>query len=52
MTGRFATAVHWKDKRDVFALTTIYGYAVGDEIPHKAELICEYNKNMGGADHR
>ena len=40
MTG-FATAVHWKDKRDVFSLTTIYGNAVGDDIPHKAELICE-----------
>ena len=51
MTGRFATAVHWKDKRDVFALTTIYGNVVGDDIPHKAELICEYNKYIGGADH-
>ena len=45
------TAVHWKDKRDVFALTTIHGNAVSDDIPHKPELICEYNKYMGGVDH-
>ena len=51
MTGRFVTAVHWKDKRDVFALTTIHGNAVGDDVPHKAELICEYNKYTGGIDH-
>ena len=44
-------AVHWKNKRDVFALTTIHGIAVGDDIPHKPELICEYNKYMGGVDH-
>ena len=51
MTGRFVTAVHWKDKRDVFALTTIHGNAVGDDIPHKTELICEYKKYTGGIDH-
>ena len=51
MTEGFMTAVHWKDKRDVFALTTIHGNAVGDDIPHKPELICEYNKYMGGVDH-
>ena len=45
------TAVHWKDKRDVFALTTIHSNAVDDDIPHKPELICEYNKYMGGVDH-
>ena len=48
MTGGFMIAVHWKDKRDVFALTTIHGNAVGDDIPHKPELISEYNKYMGG----
>ena len=51
MTEGFMTAVHWKDKRDVFALSTIHGNAVGDDIPHKPELICEYNKYMGGVDH-
>ena len=51
MTGRFVTAVHWKDKRDVFALTTIHGNAVGDDIPHKTELICEYKTYTGGIDH-
>lgn len=37
MTEGFITAVHWKDKRDIFALTTIHGNAVGDDIPHKPE---------------
>ena len=45
MTEGFMTAVHWKDKRDVFALTTIHGNAVGDDIPYKPELISEYNKS-------
>ena len=37
MTEGFITAVLWKDKRDIFALTTIHGNAVGDDIPHKPE---------------
>ena len=51
MTEGFMTAVHWKDKRDVFALTTSHGNAVGYDIPHKPKLISEYNKYMGGVDH-
>lgn len=51
MTEGFMTVVYWKDKRDVFALTTIHGDAVGDDIPHKPELIYEYNEYMGGVDH-
>ena len=45
------TAGHWKDKRDVFALSTIHGNAVGDDAPHKPKLICEYNQHMGGVDY-
>jgi len=44
------TAVHWKDKRDVYALSTIHGNAVGDDLPHKPEPISGYNKYMGGVD--
>ena len=51
MTEGFMTVVYWKDKRDVFALTTIHGDAVGDDIPQKPELIYEYNEYMGGVDH-
>ena len=51
MVEHFMTAVHWKDKRDVYALSTIHGHAVKDDLPHKAKLICEYKKYMGCVDH-
>jgi len=48
--------VHWKDKRDVFVLSTIHGTAVemvqrrrGDPIT-KPEMICDYNNHMNGVD--
>lgn len=50
-------AVHWFDKRDVFALSTIHGTGDvqvkrrGDENSFdKPIIINEYNKHMGGAD--
>ena len=48
-------AVHWKDKRDVFVLSSFHGNSIeniqrysGDIT--KPNIICEYNKNMGGVD--
>ena len=51
LTEGHMTAVYWKDKRDVFALSTMHDNAIADDVPHKAEIICEYNKFMGGVDH-
>ena len=45
------TVVHWKDKRDVYALSAIRDHAVEDDLPHKPKLICDYNKCMRGVDH-
>ena len=45
------TGVHWTDKRDVYALSTIHGNVVADDLPHKPELISDFNKFMGGVDH-
>ena len=48
-------AVHWKDKRDVFALSTIHDS--GERVINrykgdvtKPEMICQYNIFMGGVD--
>ncbi|RMX40695.1 hypothetical protein pdam_00020708 [Pocillopora damicornis] len=38
MTEGFITAVHWKDKRDIFALTTIHGNAVVTQKQFKLNL--------------
>jgi hypothetical protein len=44
------TVVRWKDKRDVFALSTFHGNACNDELPHKPAMIASYNKFMNGVD--
>ena len=44
------TVVRWKDKRDVFALSTFHGNACNNELPHKPEMIETYNKFMNGVD--
>ena len=51
MTESYMTAFQWKDKRDVFALSTIHGNAVGNNLHHKPMLISGYNKYMGVVDH-
>ena len=50
-------AVHWFDKRDVFALSSIHGPSAvpvlrygEDEEVLKPEMIAEYNKYMNGVD--
>ena len=48
-------AVHWKDKRDVFVMSSFHGNEerkisrYQDEIS-KTEMICDYNNNMLGVD--
>ena len=44
------TVVRWKDKRDVFALSTFHSNACNDELPHKPEMIETYNQFMNGVD--
>ena len=44
------TLVRWKDKRDVFALSTFHGNTCDDELPHKPEMIETYNQFMNGVD--
>ena len=51
MREGFMTGVHWQDNRDVHALSTIHGNAVAHDLPHKPELISDYNKFTGGVDH-
>ena len=51
MTEGYMTAFQWKDKRYVFALSTIHGTAVGYNLHHKPMLISSYNKYMGVVDH-
>lgn len=48
-------AVHWKDKRDVFCLSTFH--APGETLVNryigevtKPNIVCEYNTYMGGVD--
>ncbi len=49
-------AVHWKDKRDVFMMSSFHGNAenvierFGNEEVSKPEMISDYNLNMGGVD--
>ena len=49
-----AVAVHWHDKRDVFAMSTMHGNAMNEitrrneEKVMKPEIITEYNKFMNG----
>ena len=48
-------AVHWKDKRDVFVMTSIHGNDTQIITRHKGEvtkpdMIQDYNQNMGGVD--
>ena len=49
-------AVHWKDKRDIFAASSFHGTSKrllkrhGKEDICKPELICDYNCFMGGVD--
>ena len=52
------TAVHWKDKRDVYCLSSLHGSEMdvcpgsgdGSEQKTKPRLICDYNAHMGGVD--
>ena len=54
------TAVHWKDKRDVYGLSSLHGDEIevvsvrsgesDGEQRTKPKLICDYNDNMGGVD--
>ena len=44
------TAVHWKDKRDVYALSTAHGNEVSEVMPFKPHLIVDYNMHMNGVD--
>lgn len=44
------TTVRWKDKRDVFVISTVHGNGVSEEFPHKPEMIQSYNFNMNGVD--
>ena len=44
------TVVRWKDKRDVFALSTFHGNSTNEEMPHKPDVISCYNKFMNGVD--
>lgn len=44
------TVVRWKDKRDVFALSTFHGNTCDAESPHKPELTATYNKFINGVD--
>ena len=44
------TVMRWKDKRDVFALSTFHGNSVEDDMPKKPELITSYNQFMNGVD--
>ena len=34
----------------MYALSAIHGNVVADDLPHKPELISDYNKFMGGVD--
>ena len=45
------TVVRWKDKRDVFALSSFHGNSIDNEMPHKPEIISTYNSFMNGVDH-
>ena len=54
-TNENLLVVHWKDKRDAFALSSFHSY---DQIKitwhagqiRKPEIICGYSNHMGGAD--
>ena len=35
----FVTAVHWKEKRNAYALSTIHGNAVEDDLLQKPKLV-------------
>ena len=48
---------HWKDKRDVFAMSSMHGNDSevitnkrGDKQTTKPKMICDYNESMGGVD--
>jgi len=44
------TAVRWKDKKDVFAISTFHGNSVSADMPMKPHLILDYNSYMNGVD--
>ena len=52
------TVVYWKDKRDVFAISSSQGNGTTIMPPNRGEadavekpdIICDYNDNMGGVD--
>ena len=44
------TVVRWKDKRDVFALSTFRGNACDDELPDKPEMIETYSQFKNEVD--
>ena len=53
------TYVHWKDKRDVFCLSTFHGNTMSNFTTRRLDtrdiqrpdLVSSYNKYMGGVDH-
>ena len=42
------TVMRWRDKRDLFALSTFHGNSVEDDMPRKPEIILSYNQFMNG----
>ena len=42
--------MRWKDKRDLFALSTFHGNSVEHDMPRKPEIILSYNQFMNGID--
>ena len=53
--SRDIVAVHWKDKRDVFAVSSFHGNFEKTSERHKGHIqkphmIIDYNQNMGGVD--
>ena len=49
-------AVHWKDKRDVYAMSAIHGLELesverrNGDLLEKPKIICQYSKYKNGVD--